>query len=175
MAHTFFGKRKTDVAPSQREAVPATGGAVLSKPVSRSRSRNSGKAGPPGGGVNVSYWFSETFMPRRRNECPKMNRRPRVRVRILQLVFAAGSGSTQMSTHCPLCQSKNVSKSRRRGLLEFLVFRLIRVRPYRCQSCDLRFLSWAVPHEHRASRIATTGTRSDSHGAMSPVSERERS
>jgi hypothetical protein len=59
-----------------------------------------------------------------------------------------------MPTHCPLCQSKNISKSKRRGLLESVVFTLIRVRPYRCQDCDLRFFRRAAPHGHEASRIA---------------------
>ena len=64
-----------------------------------------------------------------------------------------------MPIHCPQCQSKNISKSKRRGLLESVVYRLIHVRPYRCQSCDLRFFRWALLHRHRASHIATTSTR----------------
>jgi hypothetical protein len=82
-----------------------------------------------------------------------------------------------MATYCPQCQSKNIRKSRRRGLLESVVYTLIHVRPYRCQSCDLRFFRWAVPHvpqEHSAAPIATTNTRPDFQGAMSPLSERER-
>jgi transposase-like protein len=50
-----------------------------------------------------------------------------------------------MTTRCPLCQSENISKSKRRGLLESLVFTLIHVRPYRCQSCDLRFFRRGRP------------------------------
>jgi len=79
-----------------------------------------------------------------------------------------------MPVHCPLCQSTIISKSRRRGLLESVVFTLIRVRPYRCQSCDSRFFRWAVPHGHSAPPIATASTRPDLSGAMSPLSERER-
>ena len=79
-----------------------------------------------------------------------------------------------MPAHCPLCQSMKISKSRRRGLLETVVFTLIRVRPYRCESCDLRFFRWAVPHGHSASHKGTAGTRSDLPGAMPPLSERER-
>jgi transposase-like protein len=55
-----------------------------------------------------------------------------------------------MLVHCPLCQSTNIRKSRRRGLLESVVFTLIRVRPYRCQSCDSRFFRWAVPRGRSA-------------------------
>jgi hypothetical protein len=80
-----------------------------------------------------------------------------------------------MPAHCPLCQSINISKSRRRGLLESVVFTLIRLRPYRCQSCDLRFFRLAVPHGHGASHLATASTRSELQGAISPLSERERS
>jgi hypothetical protein len=76
-----------------------------------------------------------------------------------------------MPTHCPRCQSKNISKSKRRGLFESLVFKLFHVRPYRCQSCDFRFFRWADPHVHSASHIATTSTRSDFQGATSPLSE----
>jgi len=79
-----------------------------------------------------------------------------------------------MLVHCPLCQTANIRKSRRRGLLESVVFTLIRVRPYRCQSCDSRFFRWAVPHGRSASPLATASTRSDLPGAMSPLSERER-
>jgi hypothetical protein len=79
-----------------------------------------------------------------------------------------------MPDRCPLCQSINISKSRRRGLLESVVFTLIRVRPYRCQSCDLRFFRWAVPHGHTASPKATASTRSVLQEAMSPLSEKER-
>ena len=78
-----------------------------------------------------------------------------------------------MPTHCPRCQSKNISKSKRRGLFESLVFKLIHVRPYRCQSCDLRFFRGADPHVHSDSHIAATSTRSDFQGAMSPLSEGE--
>jgi hypothetical protein len=79
-----------------------------------------------------------------------------------------------MPTHCPLCQSKSISKSKRKGLLESVVFALIHVRPYRCLSCDLRFFRRAVPHGHRSSPIATTNSRSNFQGAMSPLSEREK-
>jgi hypothetical protein len=79
-----------------------------------------------------------------------------------------------MPTRCPLCRSVNLSKSKRRGLLESVIFRLIHVRPYRCQSCDLRFFRWAAPHVRSASSYtAAASPRSDFQGAMSPLSERE--
>jgi hypothetical protein len=64
-----------------------------------------------------------------------------------------------MQVYCPQCQSKNVCKSMRKGLLEYVVFTLSRVRPYRCLSCDLRFFRRAGTHEKNASTIATTGSR----------------
>jgi hypothetical protein len=78
-----------------------------------------------------------------------------------------------MPTRCPQCQSKHVSKSKRRGLLESLVFRLIQVRPYRCLTCDWRFFRRAAPHGRSATHLATTSTQSDLQGARSPLTERE--
>jgi DNA-directed RNA polymerase subunit RPC12/RpoP len=75
-----------------------------------------------------------------------------------------------MPLQCPECQSKNISKSKRRGLFESVVFPLIQVRPYRCMSCDLRFFRRAAPHEHSAT---TTSARSDFGEARSPVPEKE--
>jgi predicted Zn-ribbon and HTH transcriptional regulator len=40
---------------------------------------------------------------------------------------------------CPICNSKNVARSRRRGVLDFLVLPLLLLRPFRCQSCDNRY------------------------------------
>jgi hypothetical protein len=78
-----------------------------------------------------------------------------------------------MPTRCPLCQSVNISKSKRRGLLESVFFTLVHVRPYRCQSCDLRFFRWAAAHGQKVSHQATTTAASDFQGAMISPSERE--
>lgn len=44
-----------------------------------------------------------------------------------------------MATYrCPQCKSLSVHRSRRRGLFEHLVLRLMLLRPYRCWSCDRR-------------------------------------
>jgi hypothetical protein len=40
---------------------------------------------------------------------------------------------------CPVCKSKNVARSMRRGALESLVLPLLLLRPFRCQSCDNRY------------------------------------
>jgi predicted Zn-ribbon and HTH transcriptional regulator len=39
---------------------------------------------------------------------------------------------------CPKCQSTRISRSRRRGLVEWLV-RIIRLYPFRCDHCGHRF------------------------------------
>jgi hypothetical protein len=78
-----------------------------------------------------------------------------------------------MPFQCPLCQSKNISRSKRRGLLESVVFALIQVRPYRCMSCDLRFFRRAAPHEHSATPPSTTSARSGFGEARSPLSQKE--
>ncbi len=40
---------------------------------------------------------------------------------------------------CPICKSKNVARSTRRGALEFLVLPLFLLRPFRCLSCGNRY------------------------------------
>jgi len=71
-------------------------------------------------------------------------------------VVGDGSGSKSMRPSCPKCQSSNIRRSRRRGLLELVAFTVTRVRPYRCLSCDSRFFRRAVPHTEGTSSIATT-------------------
>lgn len=39
---------------------------------------------------------------------------------------------------CPYCRSRDIRRSRRRGLMEKYVLPLILLRPYRCMQCDLR-------------------------------------
>ena len=43
---------------------------------------------------------------------------------------------------CPSCGSQRVYRSRRRGVAERMLFRLLLVRPYRCESCDVRFYGY---------------------------------
>jgi hypothetical protein len=44
---------------------------------------------------------------------------------------------------CPSCKSARVHRSRRNGLLEFVISRTF-VHPFRCEECDLRFFRLAV-------------------------------
>jgi len=39
---------------------------------------------------------------------------------------------------CPFCQSTKVRRSRRAGLFESFVLRLVLMRPYRCETCTRR-------------------------------------
>lgn len=73
-----------------------------------------------------------------------------------------------MTPHCPLCKSKHIGRSRRRGFIEAMLFKLANVRPYRCQSCDLRFFRWVAIHRRSTPLIAATSARSDFQGSMSP-------
>ena len=56
---------------------------------------------------------------------------------------------------CPLCQSKKVHLSRRRGLLERLFLATLFVRPIRCEKCDFRFFRWSFSANPQASRQPT--------------------
>ena len=51
----------------------------------------------------------------------------------MRLVF-----SRSKRVACPLCGSGNLQRSRRRGLLESIVFAALQIKPYRCISCDAR-------------------------------------
>lgn len=39
---------------------------------------------------------------------------------------------------CPSCRSSDVSRSKRKGLLEFTLSSIFHIRPYRCLKCDYR-------------------------------------
>ena len=49
--------------------------------------------------------------------------------------------------NCPLCQSRRIHRSKRKGVLERTVLAMLLVRPCRCDSCDHRFFrsSFANP------------------------------
>jgi hypothetical protein len=61
-----------------------------------------------------------------------------------------------MQAPCPKCQSKNIRKSKRRGLLESVVSTVAQMRPYRCLSCDSRFFRRPIPPRDSVPHI--TGT-----------------
>jgi hypothetical protein len=45
---------------------------------------------------------------------------------------------------CPACHSDSPRRSRRKGLMDYLVG-ITLLRPWRCRVCDHRFYAWAVP------------------------------
>ncbi len=45
---------------------------------------------------------------------------------------------------CPLCGSRNIHRSKRRGIAENLACRLTSVRPFRCNECDRRMFATEV-------------------------------
>ena|SRR5262249_37744561 len=62
---------------------------------------------------------------------------------------------------CPLCKSLRVRQSRRSGILERLLLPLFRLRPYRCENCDARFLHPSLWRSSpaRAYRLLQHGSR----------------
>jgi DNA-directed RNA polymerase subunit RPC12/RpoP len=65
------------------------------------------------------------------------------------------SNPTNERICCPRCGSSEVSKSRRRGIVEKYLGTVLQMRPYRCYECSLRF--WkkrgAVPEHQPETQI----------------------
>jgi hypothetical protein len=45
---------------------------------------------------------------------------------------------------CPVCGSKRVNRSKRRGIVERMFFRLVSLKPFRCEACDTRFFRSSI-------------------------------
>ncbi len=58
--------------------------------------------------------------------------------------------------NCPLCKSKRVHQSRRKGIAEKIIMAAVFVRPFRCEGCDLRFYRWSLSSNPNSARQATT-------------------
>jgi len=43
---------------------------------------------------------------------------------------------------CPMCGSRDVLRSKRRTLVEFLILPMFLLRPFRCQKCSARHLGF---------------------------------
>lgn len=67
-------------------------------------------------------------------------------------------------SECPVCESKSVRRSRRKGFVERIWFRLAFVWPYRCKDCNSRFWdfqrSYPVSHNNSGFAIARNHVRS---------------
>ena len=48
--------------------------------------------------------------------------------------------------NCPLCHSKRIHRSKRKGIFERKVLAMMSVRPFRCDLCDHRFFHRSVAH-----------------------------
>ncbi len=58
-----------------------------------------------------------------------------------------------MDTYCcPQCKSLSIHRSRRRGLYEHIVVRLMLLRPYRCWSCDYRHYGYLFLRKNHGTR-----------------------
>ena len=57
------------------------------------------------------------------------------------------------SADCPRCGSASIRRSRRKGLLEFLLHHLLRIAPYRCKDCDARFFRLRHAEHHPDSHV----------------------
>jgi len=71
--------------------------------------------------------------------------------------------SRNQTTHCPKCESAEVYRSKRRGVAELLLHRVLFISPYRCYDCDdrhFRFrLSRAYPRDLNASTPLSSRTQ----------------
>ena len=57
---------------------------------------------------------------------------------------------------CPLCHSKRIHRSKRKGIMEQVILAMIFVKPFRCERCDYRFLRQSFNTNHHASRQQAT-------------------
>lgn len=60
---------------------------------------------------------------------------------------------------CPVCRSKSVYRSRRRGVIERTILTMAFVKPFRCQACESRFFRHSSlipfgPGQHQRSNTA---------------------
>lgn len=56
-------------------------------------------------------------------------------------------GSKKKELRCPICHSRNIRRSTRRGILEKEVLPYFNAYPYRCRDCSNRFFEHFRDHE----------------------------
>jgi hypothetical protein len=56
---------------------------------------------------------------------------------------------------CPLCHSKRIHRSKRKGLIERAILAIIFIRPFRCERCDYRFFRRSLSANSNPARRAT--------------------
>jgi len=72
----------------------------------------------------------------------------------LRILMPLGSSQTvlpkkrkvNMRISCPNCESRLMYRSRKKGILEHVLSKLLFVHPFRCEGCDSRFFRWSL-HE----------------------------
>jgi YgiT-type zinc finger domain-containing protein len=62
-------------------------------------------------------------------------------------ILRFGLGIRQRGHHCPSCSSTRVRRSRRNGVIERSLLRVLAVHAYRCEDCDERYFSFGHRHE----------------------------
>ena len=75
---------------------------------------------------------------------------------LMQLGFnsnrVAKEEEINMRISCPNCGSLLIYRSRKKGILEHVLSKIIFVHPFRCEGCDSRFFRWSLhekPIPHR--------------------------
>lgn len=58
-----------------------------------------------------------------------------------------GHGTMVRGAHCPSCSSSKVHRSRRNGVIERSLLRVLAVHAYRCEDCDKRYFGFGHRHE----------------------------
>lgn len=58
--------------------------------------------------------------------------------------------------NCPLCHSKRIHRSKRKGIVEQGILALVFVRPFRCERCDFRFFRWSFYYNSNSTGQVTT-------------------
>ena len=66
------------------------------------------------------------------------------RSRALRLCFAGRKEIATSPASCPLCNSANIRRSKRRGVRDYL-FSVAGILPWRCESCSARFHARLLP------------------------------
>jgi hypothetical protein len=61
-----------------------------------------------------------------------------------------------MRIRCPDCGSLQTHRSRKRGIVEYVLSAIIFVRPFRCEECDARFFRWSLREKRDLPRSIPT-------------------
>jgi C4-type Zn-finger protein len=61
-----------------------------------------------------------------------------------------------MCISCPNCGSQLTHRSRKKGILEYVLSAIIFVHPFRCEKCDSRFFRWSLREKRGPSRPMAT-------------------